>query len=127
MNVLYSLNGCDRGEFKFPYNAKSLTLKKMITFESIEDVYLELERCYDEAVLEGYPIGTALYHQHFFFANSQDLLDGKCQRLIKEYSYCKDTNTPPYPSIQQTPASYIDDFMIIKDEIYEYKKNKKDK
>jgi len=86
---------------------------------------LELERCYDEAVSEGYPIGTALYHQHFFFANPNELLDSKSQRLIKEYSYCKETKTPPYPSIQETPASYIDDFMIIRDEIHEFKKEQK--
>tara|TARA_B100000519_G_C14260544_1_gene447577 strand:- start:7063 stop:7341 length:279 start_codon:yes stop_codon:yes gene_type:complete len=91
-------------------------------------VYEELERCYDEAVAEGYPIGTALYYQHFYFANSQDLLSSKYQRIIKEYSYCKDTNTPPYPSIQHTPASYIDNFMIIKEEINEfYKQQKEDK
>ena len=127
INVLYSLNGCSKGEFKYPYEAKSLTLNKNITFNSVEDVYLELERCYDEAVSEGYPIGAALYHQHFFFANSQDILDSYSQRIIKEYAYCKETNTPPFQSIQQTPANYIDNFMIIKEEINEFNKQQKER
>ncbi len=86
---------------------------------------MELERCYDEALEEGYSIGSALYHQHFFFANPQEFLNSNYQRIIKEYTYCKETGTPPFPSIKETPADYIDNFMIIKEEINAYKKEKK--
>jgi hypothetical protein len=117
MNVWFSAKGVQEGGFKFPYQAKSVVDGEMIDFNSIDDVYNELERAYDSALAEDYNGGEALYMEHFFFANSSDLICRDSQVLIKEYQYCKDSNTPPYPSLQDTPADFIDKWNIILEEL----------
>lgn len=113
-------SGINDASLSFPYKAKSLTLGDQIMFENHDHIMEELERCYDEAVREKYPIGQSLYHQHFFFANTQDVICSKSQSMIKEYLYSVASSTPPFRSIQETPASYIDQYMIIKEEIDQY-------
>ena len=54
-----------------------------------------------------------IYIEHFYFANTSDLLDRKIQQRIKEYNYCKAFSCPPYPSLNDTPAEMVDDFMEI--------------
>ena len=73
--------------------------------------------CHKEAVEKGYDIGEALYNQHFFFCDSAILYDVDCQALIKKYIFCDSFNCPPYPSLQETPADIVDNFLLIKREI----------
>ena len=87
-------------------------------FTNMEDVYTELEACYDEIMQNNISsIGETLYTEHFFFCNTSDLLDQDVQKRIKEYTYCKSFSCPPYPSLQQTPANIIDEFMLIEKEL----------
>ena len=87
-------------------------------FESMDDVYEELEACYDEIMERQISsVGDTLYTEHFYFCNTNDLLDVNVQQRIKEYSYCKAFSTPPYPSLQQTPAKVVDEFMLIEKEL----------
>ena len=81
--------------------------------------------CYDEAIERGFDVGEALYNQHFFFADPEELYNPDCQNLIKKFVYCDTFNCPPYPSLQETPADLVDNFLLIKNEIK--KANKKDK
>ena len=37
--------------------------------------------------------------------------------MITSYLYCTESNTPPFKSLQDTPANFIDDWMIISREI----------
>ena len=55
----------------------------------------------------------AIYSEHFFFCNTSELLDAKIQQRIKEYNYCKAFNTAPYTSLNETPATVVDDFLEI--------------
>ena len=73
-------------------------------------------------------MGEALYTQALFFADMNLLISPKIQNRIKEYLFCKNFNTPMFPSMQETPAEIIDDFIII-DEEYSacIKHNKKNK
>ena len=83
-------------------------------FKSIEDVYEELMSCYQE--LEEKNVenkADAIYSEHFFFCNTADLLDEDIQLTIKEYNYCKTFNTPPFQSLDKTPANIVDDFLKI--------------
>lgn len=73
--------------------------------------------CYDEANKGGFDIGESLYNQLFFFADPEDFHDSDCQNLIKKYVYCTDFNCPPYPSLQETPADIVDNFILIKNTI----------
>ena len=81
--------------------------------------------CYDEAIERGFDVGEALYNQHFFFADTEHLYNTDCQNIIKKFVYCDTFNCPPYPSLQETPARLVDDFLLIKREIN--KANRKDK
>tara|TARA_R100001443_G_scaffold33852_4_gene47721 strand:+ start:2161 stop:2412 length:252 start_codon:yes stop_codon:yes gene_type:complete len=82
-------------------------------------------QCYEEATNKGYDIGEALYTQLFFFADHHQLYNEKCQNLIKKYIFCDNFKCPPYPSLQETPAQLVDDFLLIKKEIQ--KASKEDK
>ena len=55
------------------------------------------------------------------------MLEQEIQDTILEYTFCKKFNTPPYPSMQETPESLISDFMTIESEfnsIQEHKQRK---
>ena len=58
-------------------------------------------------------MSESLYSEHFFFCNTSELLDKKIQQRIKEYNFCKAFNTAPFPSLSETPAQVVDDFLEI--------------
>ena len=101
----------------FPYEAKCPSNAKKQVFRGINDVYAEIINIYDATEEQGLPIGQSLYSSCAFFADYSVLLDSKIQDRIKEYNYCKTFSCPPYPSIMETPANLIDDFMIIEQEV----------
>jgi len=69
-------------------------------------------------------IGETLYTEHFFFCNTNELLNADYQRKIKKYNFCKTFNTSPYPSLESTPADIIDDFILIENEVNHLKSQK---
>jgi hypothetical protein len=78
--------------------------------------------CYDELIQKNVEnIGETLYTEHFFFCNTSEIIDVECQNRIKEYTYCKASNTSPYSDLQKTPANYIDQFMMIENELKKIK------
>ena len=95
----------------FPYEARSLTLNKEIEFKNIEDVYEELCRCYDKS-FNKYPIGESLFVSHLFYSNPRDFYDINIQNRIKKVQYSLESNTPLYSTVQHTPASVVDEFLI---------------
>ena len=110
-------NNGDNG-FKFPYKALSPVDGKKKLFENTEDVYRELEMCYDEIIQKGIAgISKTLYEEHFYFCNTFDLIEEKYQQTIKEYSFSKTFSCPPYPSISETPIQTIEEFMLIEKEL----------
>tara|TARA_Y100001963_G_scaffold73836_3_gene102682 strand:+ start:187 stop:516 length:330 start_codon:yes stop_codon:yes gene_type:complete len=87
-------------------------------FKDMDDVYVELEACYDEIMEKGISqIGDTLYTEHFFFCNTEDIVDQDCQNTIKKYLFCKAFSVPPYKSLDETPATIIDDYMLIENEL----------
>ena len=119
-----SLNGL-QGNYslpnKFPYEAMNPMSARKQTFNSIDDVYIVLNKCLDKCVEKGFDkLGEALYKQSLFIVNDVLLIDQEMQNLIKKYQFCKKFNCPPYPSLQDTPASLVESFMIIDDEIQQY-------
>ncbi len=113
--------------FVYPYKAKSPVSGKRKLFNNINDVYGELVNCYEE--LEAKNIenkSETLYIEHFYFANTYELLDTKVQQRIKEYNFCKAFNVGPYSSLDQTPADVVDDFMEIENIMNNRAKEKAD-
>lgn len=111
-------------EKEFPYKALSISQNKQILYSSIDDIYKELASLYDEAKERGFNLGEALYRQSLFFVDANILVNSNAQNLIKKYTFCKKFNIPPYKSLQETPAKFIDDFMIIDEEVNAIKDNK---
>lgn len=99
----------------FPYKARSLTLGKEIEFKSIEDVYEELCRCYDKS-FNKYPLGESLFVSHLFYSNPANFYDNTIQNRIKKVQYSLESKTPLYSTVQDTPASVVDEFLIYKSE-----------
>ena len=113
----------EKPRYTFPYKARSVVESVHREFETIDDVYDELMKSYNQLTQQGYSnIGEGIYLEHFYYANTKDLVDPKCQSMIKAYIYCMESNTPPYRSLQETPANFIDDFLIINEEINNIKK-----
>lgn len=112
---------------EFPYVALCPSDRTRREFASIDDVYGEVLRLYDEAINKGYDLGEALYMQIAFFADPNLLIDIGSQNRIKEYQFCKRFSCPPYKDMQSTPANLIDEFMIIDQEFHncEEKQQKK--
>ena len=109
----------------FPYKALNPVTNKSVTIENKEQIYGILMDCYNEAIEKEFDVGEALYTQHFFFADTDHLYDNECQNLIKKYIYCDTFNCPPYPSLQETPAELVDNFLLIKREISKAQKEGK--
>ena len=81
--------------------------------------------CYQELLDRNIKnISETIYTEHFFFCNTSELLDSKIQQRIKEYNYCKSFNCPPYPSLQETPARVVDDFLEIENIMHNIAKEK---
>ena len=70
---------------EFPYIALNPVTQESVTIENKEQIYGILMNCYDEAVEKGFDVGEALFTQHFFFADSEQLYNQECQNLIKKY------------------------------------------
>ena len=91
-------------------------------FRNLDDVYDVIEDCYIECKQKGFDrVGEALYEQALMFVNIDKIVDDNHQLRIKEYRFCKNFNCPPYPSLNETPAKTIDEFLIIEEEINQYK------
>ena len=120
INVWISYNGLIETAYKdvpFPYKAISPRTNRKKVFKNIDDIYNEIVKLYEIAEEEGFSIGKALYSQCAFFCDYSLLLSLKHQNRIKEYNYCKAFSCSPYPSMMETPANMIDDFMTIEQEV----------
>ena len=81
--------------------------------------------CYAELKDKGVKnISETIYVEHFYFANTFELIDKDIQQRIKEYNFCKSFSVPPYPSLNETPAKVVDDFLEIEHIMLNIKKEK---
>ena len=102
---------------EFPYRALNPVTQQDEVINNKQDVNRILMQCQQEAIEKGYDIGEALYTQLFFFADPIHIHNSDCQNLIIKYVFCDSFNCPPYPSLQETPAYLVDQFLLIKNEI----------
>ena len=120
-----SLNGLQNKHSlpsEFPYDAINPMTAQTQTFNSMDDVYKTLEECYEKCVEKGYSrLGEALYSQSLFVVNDILLLNIKMQEMIKNYKFCKSFNCSPAKSLNDTPIKIIDSFMIIDEEINQFR------
>ena len=120
INVWISFNGLQEGAFtgvEFPYVALCPSNRRKSEFGSITDIYDEIIRLYEEADAKGFNVGEAIYTQSFYFSDHALLIDSNMQSRIKEFLFCKTFSCPPCPSLYETPADIVDDFLIIEEEV----------
>ena len=100
--------------FDYPYEAISPVDGTKKIFNNIGDVHGELLNCYEELEIKNVDnISETIYIEPFYFSNTSELLDRHTQQRIKEYNFCKAFSCPPYPSLQETPAKVVDEFIQI--------------
>ena len=58
------------------------------------------------------------------FCNTSELLDRKIQNRVKEYNFCKAFSCPPYPTLKETPAKIVDEFLEIDNAITRIKRER---
>ena len=61
-------------------------------------------------------MGESLYVSPLFYSNPTDLYDHNIQNRIKKVQYSIASKTPIYSTVQNTPASVVDEFLIYKHE-----------
>ena len=104
--------------FDFPYTALSPVTGTQKEFKDMDDVYTELEICYEELINKNVgSLGETIYIEHFYFCNTHDLIDTDIQDYIRKYNFSKKFNIPPYPSMQEIPANEFDIYTEIANEI----------
>ena len=112
----------------YPYKALSPLTGKNILFNNISDVYRHLQLIYEQSKRKDpETAGESLFIQGSFFYDLTLILNQKIQDLIKAYSFCKSFSCPPFPSLQETPEDFINDFTIIDREIAAISKSKQKK
>lgn len=119
INVWISYNGLTTTPYdnlEYPYKALSPLRGVEHTYTSDSSIDDEILALYNEAINRGGQVGEAIYMQSMFITSPLKLIDDDMQNTIKRYSFCKTFNCPPFPSLQETPADTIDDFMIIEEE-----------
>ena len=86
-------------------------------YKNIEDVYEELEKLYDKQIENGSDVGKGIYNTLPYFVNDSLLKENGYYNTILKVTYCKTTKTPPYHSLDETPALFIDDTFMIHSEL----------
>jgi hypothetical protein len=57
-----------------------------------------------------------LFVSHLFYSNPTNFYDNSIQNRIKKVQYSLESKTPLYSTVQDTPASVVDEFLIYKSE-----------
>ena len=57
-----------------------------------------------------FPVGEVLYTSHLHFCCPSKIYASNIIREIKGIKYCKESGTPPYPTLADTPFEFIQKF-----------------
>ena len=75
-------------------------------------------------------MGESLFVSHLFYSNPTNFYDPRIQNRIKKVQYSLESKTPLFSTVQTTPATVVDEFMIYKhesDHCMQYLKREKQK
>jgi hypothetical protein len=116
LNCWISSKGISENRFTFPYKARCSSGFR--EFNNKNDVWDEILKIAYETEKAGFDaIGESCYFESLYFANNSDLIDPDSQSMIKTYLYTRESFTPPFQDLNSTPASFIDQFMIVRNEL----------
>tara|TARA_R100001530_G_scaffold54222_1_gene40015 strand:+ start:353 stop:739 length:387 start_codon:yes stop_codon:yes gene_type:complete len=115
--VWFSQLGFPHITLEFPYKRQSPLTKKVKTYDSIIQVWEEIEILVDEWKDSQFSLGRNLYFHLPLFMNPQWIIDIEYQMLLKEYSIIKEFNIPLANTIEEASARKLDEFDVISREI----------
>jgi hypothetical protein len=98
-----------------PYTAQSPITSELKEFNKVDDIYNEIGIIAKQK-REDRTLGQDLWYLIPLFANPQYLLIEDYFNLINEYYYCKDYNIPLGKTLDETDATKLDLFTVIKNE-----------
>ena len=98
-----------------PYTAQSPITNKLREFNIVDDIYFEMGLIADQE-RKNRTLGQDLWYLIPLFANPQYLLDNEYFNLINEYHYCTQYNIPLGRTLDETDATKLELFNIIKNE-----------
>tara|TARA_R100000093_G_scaffold68491_1_gene40156 strand:+ start:805 stop:1182 length:378 start_codon:yes stop_codon:yes gene_type:complete len=96
-----SFNNATTRVLEFPYQAKSPTLKKVITFDEAE-LWREVDRILAEDTERKYTVGTNLYYNMLLCSDINYWLDQDTQLYLEEFMAMKQFNIPLSSNIDDT-------------------------
>ena len=73
---------------------------------------------YDKQIENGNDIGKGIYNSLPYFVNDSLLKEQDHYNTIMKVTYCKTTKTPAYPSLNDTPAQFVDDTFSVHSELH---------
>lgn len=121
--------GCPAVLFEYPYVAQSPTAYDRVEFNSVDEVWNEIENIVEETKGSTRTIGQDLFFLVPMFANPEDILDDWHYEMILEWQSSKMLNLPISDTLDNASALKVDSFLIIESEMigisnYENKKKK---
>ena len=79
----------------------------------MDDVWKEVLRLDKKAQDKGFESAESIYEHLPRFCDDSLMVEGKYQDLIRIYNYSKLTSTPPFKTMEETPAQFVDDILAI--------------
>lgn len=115
--------------FTFPYQAQSPTSYDRIQFDTVDDVWVEVEKLVIESRESTRSIGQDLFFLLPMFADPRVILENWHFEMINEWQSSKMLGLPIAKTLDEADAMKVDGFLIIENEMlsiskYENKKKK---
>jgi hypothetical protein len=110
-----SFNNATSRDLNFPYQAKSPTLKKVITFDE-DELWREVDRILAEDTERKYTVGTNLYYNMLLCSDVNYWLDQDTQLYLEEFMAMKRFNIPLANSLADTDYHQFVVFSCIDEE-----------
>ena len=110
-----SFNNASSRDLQFPYQAKSPTLKKLITYTE-DELWREVDRILAEDTEGKYTIGTNLYYNMLLVSNVSYWLDQGTVLYLEEFMALKSFNIPLAKDLDSTDYHQFVIFSAINEE-----------
>jgi len=120
--VWFSNLGYPHSRLSFPYKRYGPGSKKKLTFNSLDDVWREIDVMVEAWRDNKFSLGRNLYFNLPQFCDPKWIITEIDTLIIKEYMYSKDFKLPIADSLDQADSRTLDYFELIRNEVLEIEK-----
>lgn len=118
----FSNLGYPHSRLSFPYERYGPGSKKKLTFNSLEDIWNEIDIMVDAWRDNKFSLGRNLYFNLPQFCDPKWLITEKDSFIMREYMYMQDFKLPIADVLENADARTLDHFELIRNEVQEIKK-----